>query len=160
MCHSVKTGTPVGLNRCPLIPLLIEFYQFIPLATHTEGLGMIERVHAMPRVDALDKMNLPMVGRRTHQIGTGPVERYRVELSQNADVAHLRIGRRRVAIAIDRKVIGYADVENILATVVGNGLGRLGHRFQEIVLCRIAPTGRAGSGRVNQPFAIRRGDTD
>ena len=42
----------------------------------------------------------------------------------------------RVAVAVDREVVGHADIEDPVAAVVGDGFGGLGHRFQEIILYR------------------------
>ena len=39
-----------------------------------------------------------------------------------------------VAVAVDREFVGHADIEDIVATVVGNAFGSLGHTFEEYVL--------------------------
>ena len=121
-------------------------------------------MHAVARVDPFDQVNLAVVIRCADQVRAGPVERHGIERRQDADVAHLRIGGRRIAVAVDREVVGHADIEDTIPAMIRHGLRCLGHRLEEIVLLgqRTPDLARIGrlAGRMDPGLATRRGDTD
>lgn len=59
-------------------------------------------------------MDFAVVFRGTHKVSAGLIERNRVEGGKNADVTHLRVGRRGIAVAVHGKVVSHADVEDVV----------------------------------------------
>ena len=119
--YGPEIGPVAGLSECD---------EFVLLRSEADRLGMFERVDAVARLHAFDQVHFPGVVRRIDHIHACLVERHRVERSQYADVAHPGRFRMCVAVAVDREVVGHADVEYPVAAVVGDG----GHRLEEIVL--------------------------
>ena len=70
-----------------------------------------------------------MVFRSTYLVHTSPVECHGVERSQDSDVPHLRVFGRGHTIAIHRKFIGHADIQDTVTAMVGHSFGRFGHRL-------------------------------
>ncbi len=107
--------------------VLIKFYEFICPAAETDLLAVVECVHTVARVDALDKVYFAGIVGRTHKIGAGFIKSDGVERGEDADVTHFRVFGRGVTVAVDREVVGYADINDAVAAVVGDGFGSLGH---------------------------------
>lgn len=107
---------------------------------------MIEGVHAVARIDALDKMYLAMIGRGAYKIGAGAVESHGIKRGENAYVAHCWVFGRRIAVAVDRQIVCYTDVEDLVAAMVGYGFGGFGHGFEEVVLLRKVLPQAVGTG--------------
>lgn len=61
---------------------LFQGNQLVFLAPDANLFGIVECVHAVARVDTFYQMYLPVVARRTHEVGASLVERNRVERSE------------------------------------------------------------------------------
>ncbi len=92
------------------MPALVQAYQFIVLFPQADGFGMFKGVHAIARINPFDEVYFSVVFGRPHEVCTGFVERNGIEGGQDADVAHFRVFGGRIAVAVDRKVVGHADV--------------------------------------------------
>ena len=116
----------------------------------------------MTRVDALDEVNFSMVVGRADQVGARLVERHGVKRGQNADVYHLRVFGRGVAVTVDRQVVRHTDIEDSVAAMVGHSFGCLSHRFEKsILLGQVVPeVGFRLAGRMDIGFTRGRGDAD
>ena len=88
----------------------IQLHQFVCLAAHPQLLGIFQGVHDFARVDALQQMDFAVIFRSTHQVRTRLVQRHRVERSQDTYIAHLRILRRSIAVAVHRQLVGYINI--------------------------------------------------
>ena len=101
--------------------MLIQFHKFVFLASQPELFGVFQIVHPVFGVDTFDKVRLAVVGRIAHGVDAGAVESHGVEGGEDAEVAHLRIGRSGHTVAIHRKVVCHADVQHPVADVVDDG---------------------------------------
>lgn len=80
--------------------ILIQLHKFVFLASQPELFGVFQIMHPMFGVDAFNKVYLAVIRRITHGINTGTVESHRIEGSEDAEVAHLGVGRSGHTVAI------------------------------------------------------------
>lgn len=73
---------------------------------------------------------------------------------------HVRLCGVRVAVAIHGQAIQYAHIDDIVAHVVVDTLGRVRHRLQKGVLLAAPDVGGAGAAGVNPRLALRRAEAD
>ena len=109
-------------------------------------------------------MNLSMVIGVAHQISACLIKGYRVKRRKNAYIVHLGVGGMRIAVAINREIVGHAYIYNIISTMVGYSLCSLSHRFEKIILlsnvvpeaCRSIES----AGRMDIALTVGRCDAD
>ena len=71
-------GCPFGHRRSPVLANggggLVQLDQLVLLAAEADRFAVFERVHAVAGVDAFDQMDLAVIFRSAHQVGTGFVQ--------------------------------------------------------------------------------------
>lgn len=147
-----------------ILDISLEFHYLVSLGPYAVLLGAIDGVGAVARVDALDQMDFAVVIGVHHHVDTSAVERDRISGGEDTEVSHLCLCGVAVAVAVDGKIIGYVDVDDIIAAMVCDSLAGICHRFEEVVLlsregCRCA--GLFGlTGRVDVCLALSRSYAD
>ena len=101
--------------------LLFEINNLILLRAQADLFAIVEQMGAVARVDALDKGFLSGVVGVYNHVDTGTVESHGVERGQNTYVAHRGSLSVAVAVAVNRKVVGHVDIENLAVGMVDDG---------------------------------------
>lgn len=88
---------------------------------------MVKCVHAMTGVDTFNQMDFTVIFGRTYKVSTCTVKSYRIKGGKNTNIAHLRVFRRRITVAIHRKVVGYTNVKNFVSAMISDCFCSLCH---------------------------------
>ena len=119
---------------------------------------MLQRVQALAVVDAPQELLVAL--RVPHKVETGLVQRHGVGGGQNADVVDVRLLGIAVTVAVDGDAVHDVDEDHLVAEIVADALGGLGHGFEKLKLKLVMPVGVAGAAGVDAHLAHRGGEAD
>ena len=80
------------------------------MRAEAEVFGSINGVGAVAGIYAFDEVEFSFVGRVENHVDAGTVEGNRIGGSEDAEVGHLWSFGVAVAIAVNRKIVGYVDI--------------------------------------------------